>query len=167
MVKHENKNGKDSAEKLSGTTPDEDDLENSKVEMPEIGYVIVAIGLSTIAIASGYGSPYLLIKISSLIIYILAIWGGFIFYFYLLFEKIPNTMENWVRKKRGYFSFRGVWWVFTHWLHLVLSSGFIITRKRRAQTLECSYLTILFTLFLFWFTGILLYLIKFIELLDK
>jgi hypothetical protein len=35
---------------------------SSHVEAPEIGFVIVSVGLSTIAIASGYGSPYTALK---------------------------------------------------------------------------------------------------------
>ena len=142
-------------------------LENSNVAMPEIGFVIVAVGLSTIAIASGYGSPYILVKILSLIIYLLAIWGGFIFYWHLLFEKIPKTMEAWWNRKRGRFTFAGARWIFGHWIKLAFYTGIVLTKKRRAETLECAYLTILLALFLYWCAGIALYVIGFIEFIYK
>ena len=136
---------------------------NPKVELPEIGFVIVAIGLSTIAIASGHGSPYILIKTFSLVIYILAMWGAFIFYWHLLYEKIPGTMETWWSKKGGALSLIGPLWIFTRWLKLTLYTGISLNKKKHEDTLECGYLTILLALFLYWCAGIALYIIVFID----
>ena len=146
--------------------PSELIMDSSKVVLPDIGFIIVAIGLSTIAIASGYGSPYLLVKIFSLVIYILAMWSAYIFYWHILFEKIPETMEKWSNKKSTRFPFKGTWWIFTHWMKLLFYTGIVLHKKRRAQTLECGYLTILLTIFLYWCAGIALYIIGFIELIN-
>ena len=139
----------------------------SKVELPEIGFVIVAIGLSTIAIASGHGSLYVLIKIFSVVIYIMAMWGAFIFYWHILHEKIPATMAIWQSKKGRAFSLKGPLWIFTRWLKLTFYTGISLNKKKLEDTLECGYLTILLALFLYWFAGLALYMKIFIDFINK
>ena len=144
----------------------EHDLDVSKILMPDIGFIIVAIGLSTIAIASGYGSPYILLKVFSLMIYIFAMWAAFIFYWNMLFEKIPGTMEKWWDKKGGRFSLNGPWWIFKRWFRLLVYTGVELQKKQRSKTLECAYLTILLVIFMYWCAGITLYIVGFIEIID-
>lgn len=128
---------------------------NSK---PEIGFVIVAVGLSTIAIASGYSSPYLLIKIISLVIFLLSIWAASIFYRNIIHDKINDGLkasglesENAARQSTLAGAFR-------LWIKTLVDTALFTKKRSREVVLICAYLTILVSLFLYWLAGMFLYL---------
>lgn len=157
---------KNGAIQESNPTSDKSSENTTTVVMPEIGFVIVSIGIATIAIASGYGSPHMPLKILSLVTYLLAIWGAFIFYWHILFEKIPKTMEKCVKTSKRLVSIKSVLNVFVYWIRLVFLPVIGKGKIHEDNSLESAYLTIFLALFMFWCSGIFLYVMGFTNLIE-
>ncbi len=144
----------------------EEEFRKTEDFKPEIGFVIVAVGLSTIAIASGYSSPHLLIKIFSLVIFLLSIWAASIFYWNIIQEKIENGLKATGLDKKNKARQNKLTGALSLWIKTLVDPVVFPKKRSREVRLICAYLTILVSLFLYWLAGIFLYLFGILNFLQ-
>lgn len=146
MGKKKKKKKKD-AEVIDEINKNPELIEEAESTNNEIG--VIGIGLALVALAASVifdENSKLVLKIISLVVYVLGGLAISFLYFSFISKVIPNFYKAWLKK--GGMKIKGIFWIFWYYIKLLFRQMTIGNRLEKIQ--ELGYLTILGVLSILW-----------------